>query len=412
MSNPASIAAVTATLHALLTRIATSPSLEDTRVTFQPPDIARGTLTVNQVNIFLYQTSVNPSWRNMDMPGMVRPGETGHPPLALDLHYLITAYGRDNNDLMAHHVLGQAMRILHDNPLLSPDDIRNAMPGTDLDEQVERVRITPVSLSLDEMSKVWTTFQTQYRVSAVYQVKVVLIESTRPSRRPLPVLKLGEEGRGVHLIPLTTPVLHEVWPVNGTFGVELGGDLMVKGEHLEGEELSAQVIASRFQELHMLTPSPGEEAGTLQLRIPDTGTDSLALVNWPAGFYTLAILVPMPGMPTRATNEVPFALAPRVTGITPSLAPVGDILITMECSPRIRDGQRVSVLIGDHEAEIRTITNPPETDKPTTIQAFAKVSETGEYIVRVRVDGVDSNPVDLSMSPPGFAADQKITITP
>ena len=32
------------------------------------------------------------------MPGRVRPGETGPPPLPLTLHYLLTAYGEDDDD--------------------------------------------------------------------------------------------------------------------------------------------------------------------------------------------------------------------------------------------------------------------------------------------------------------------------
>ena len=41
---------------------------------------------------------------------------------------------------------------------------------SDLQDQVERVRITAQPLSLEEMSKLWMTFQTQYRISAAYEV--------------------------------------------------------------------------------------------------------------------------------------------------------------------------------------------------------------------------------------------------
>ena len=53
-------------------------------------------------------------------------------------------------------------------------------------EQIERVRITPQPLSVDELSKLWTAFQTHFRISAAYQVSVVLIESTRPNVRRCP----------------------------------------------------------------------------------------------------------------------------------------------------------------------------------------------------------------------------------
>ena len=61
------------------------------------------------------------------------------------------------------------MGVLHDHPLLGAEEINGALPESDLDQQVERVRITPQPMSVEEMSKLWTTFQTQYRMSAAYQ---------------------------------------------------------------------------------------------------------------------------------------------------------------------------------------------------------------------------------------------------
>jgi hypothetical protein len=45
------------------------------------------------------------------------------------------------------------MRILHDHPLLGTREIRDALADNDLDAQIERVRITPTTMSLEEMSK-------------------------------------------------------------------------------------------------------------------------------------------------------------------------------------------------------------------------------------------------------------------
>ncbi len=51
------------------------------------------------------------------------------------------------------------------------------------------MRITLQPLSVEEISKLWTAFQTQFRTSVSYQVSVVLIESQRPAKTPLPVLR-------------------------------------------------------------------------------------------------------------------------------------------------------------------------------------------------------------------------------
>ena len=49
-----------------------------------------------------------------------RDGEPAQPPLALNLFYLLTAYGRDNDAQrpFSHMLLGRAMSILHDHPVL------------------------------------------------------------------------------------------------------------------------------------------------------------------------------------------------------------------------------------------------------------------------------------------------------
>src|SRR5207302_136942 len=79
--------------------------------------------------------------------------------------------------------------VLHDHPLLSSAEISAALPNNDLAQQFERVKITPLALGVEEISKLWMVFQTQYRISAAYEVTVILIDSRTPTNAPLPVLK-------------------------------------------------------------------------------------------------------------------------------------------------------------------------------------------------------------------------------
>ncbi len=104
MSNALSIAAVTAVLKDLLENGLVSDSITasvgDVMVTALPPDlITVGTDERAQLNLFLYQVTQN---RNVDWVSQEfrsknsrinkNPRST-NPPLALDLHYLLTAYG-------------------------------------------------------------------------------------------------------------------------------------------------------------------------------------------------------------------------------------------------------------------------------------------------------------------------------
>src|SRR5215203_4919992 len=178
------IAATTATLRGVLDR-----AIDGVNVTVRPLDTARENTAGDQVNLFLYQTLPDAAWRNRDIPGRVHPGETAQPPLPLTLYYLITTYGNEDSDLRSHLLLGQAMSVLHDYPLLGADEIKNATEGApdlkdkaNLHQQIERIRITLQPLTFEEISKLWTTFQTHYRTSAAYQVSVVLIESMQASR--------------------------------------------------------------------------------------------------------------------------------------------------------------------------------------------------------------------------------------
>jgi hypothetical protein len=173
MSNELAIAAVTASLKHLLQAITADGDLNDTSVTILPLDKARGNNIANQLNLFLYQIQRNPAWVNSDMPRQVRAGESGFPPLPLNLWYLLTAFGRnDDSDNSAqpfgHHVLGKAMSILHDHPVLSAADIiaatQTILPTSDLDRQIERIRITLQPLSVEEIYRLWTGFATPYRL--------------------------------------------------------------------------------------------------------------------------------------------------------------------------------------------------------------------------------------------------------
>jgi hypothetical protein len=216
MSNTLAIAAATATLRNLLLSHVTQldANLADLEVTTQPLDLARKGVSNAQLNLYLYQTVLNGAWRNQAMPRQVRPGESAAPPLALNLHYLITAYGRGEADdeAISHRVLGGAMSVLHDHPQLERGEIAIALPNNDLGDQFERVKITPLPISIEELSKLWTVFQTNYRVSAAYEVTVILIDSHTPVKAALPVLKRGEEDRGPAASASLPPLLRSVKP--------------------------------------------------------------------------------------------------------------------------------------------------------------------------------------------------------
>jgi hypothetical protein len=78
------------------------------------------------LNLFLYQVTPNTALRNTALPSVNAAGNRiARPPLALDLHYLLTAYGSD--DLQAEVLLGYGMQVFHENPVLSRATVRGVL---------------------------------------------------------------------------------------------------------------------------------------------------------------------------------------------------------------------------------------------------------------------------------------------
>jgi hypothetical protein len=405
MSNALAIAAVTATLDAILGNgVHADPDLNDTALTALPPDKARGTITSNQLNLFLYQILPNAAWRNLDAPQLVKPGETAIPPLALNLHYLLTAFGRenDNSQPFDHHLLGKAMSILYDHALLGPDEIKLAFPGSDLERQVERVRITLQPLTVEEISKLWTGFMTNYRLSVAYEVSVALIDSTQRPRSPLPALTRGPKDKGItsqgNLVP-PFPTLDSVTPPNQQPSARLGDTIALTGFNLDGTNIGVVFNHALWTAPVEIAPQSGGTSTMLSVAIPNQPA------TWPAGAYAIAVLVQRPiEAYRRSTGRLTLSVAPAIT-IAPTTAPAGTIALAVTCSPQIRPGQHVSLLVGDQDIAA------PDVAAPTTMLNFSVSLAAGVYFVRLRVDGIDSLLVDRSASPPVFDPTQMVTIT-
>jgi hypothetical protein len=420
MSNGKAIAAVTASLRALLSARLKDPLATDPNVTTSSPDKAHDD-TGDRVNLFLYHTQVEPSWRNTDMPLRNKPGETGHPPLPLNLFYLLTAFSNDKDEVHSHRLLGLAMSVLHDHPLLDPAQIKDVIENdpnltdlrdSDLHEQVERVRITLQPLSVEEISKLWTAFQTQFRTSVSYQVSVVLIESQRPAKAPLPVLTRGKDDSGVTAQgDVTAPI--PTFP--GLTGVTLPGKqtsalvgdvLTLTGYHLDGAP-----IAVRFNSPHLAAPSPvtiqDQKPDAIRIRLDDVPAD------WVAGLYTVAVEIGT-GADLKTTNELPLTIAPRLVKQPPAFPlplnvtrdPDQSAEIVLKVSPEVQPRQRAALLLGDRE-----VFAEPHAAPTDTLIFVVPNAPLGERFLRLRVDGVDSLLVQYpSDQPPVFDADQKVTI--
>ena len=403
MSNTFAIANVTAALRdRLYNALQEHDDLAGTAVTTFPPDQANADEDGNHLNLFLYHVVPAVAWRNQTAPQQVKPGETGYPPLGLTLHYIVSAFGPTGDDVVAHRMLAVGMTALHDQPLLSPAELKTAGPDSDLNLQTERVRISPQALSTEEMYKLWSAFQTSYRVSAAYEVSVVLLDSKKPIKAPLPAITLGTSGGlQADLLP-PYPTLATVAPPTARGYALLGDTLTLTGHHLGDDP--ASTVTVRFSHRLWTTPvdlpvdttSPTEVTVTL----PDTPA------SWPAGLYTVSVVVTHPTPPTRITNGLPLVVAPKILSVPTS--PVsrdidGVALLPLTVSPEIRPGQSVVLLLGSQGVA------PPTISAQTGSLTFSATTAPGTFYLRLRVDGVDS-PLVLAGPPPSFDPSLVVTI--
>jgi hypothetical protein len=419
VSNSLALAAVTATLQSILqSGITQQADLADTTVTILPLDKARGSNTTNQLNLFLYMINRNAAFANSPMPGVTRPGESAYPPLPLNLYFLITAFGRDDDAAQpyGHELLGRAMALMHDHPFLSGDEIRAAtsvlLPDADLDRQPERVRITLHPLTIDELSKLWTGFAMQYRLSAAYEVAVTLLESARANRTPLPVLTRGKKDNGVDTQPNLTPpgpTLSAIKPPNSQESVRLGEIVTVAGVKLDGTNVALRLTNALIAALNPGTANPGVEitadpgAGSKSASFTIFNPASTAL---PAGLYSASVRTQRPGDDFLSeTNVMALAVAPLLT-LTPLKAPAGSVIFTATVAPQVWPQQRVSLLLGEVE-----IVAAPRTSPTNTLTFAASNLAAGTIWPRLRVDGVDSLLVDRTVSPPQYDPSLKVTLT-
>lgn len=409
MSTPSALATVTATLHHLL-----SSGITGASITTEPPSTARNGESGGQINIFLYGIYYNTAFSNAPMPGEFRSGEQAYPPLPLVLKYLITAYGANDDDISGQQLMGQAMSLLHDHPLLSPSDIEGITPDSNLHQQIERIRITPDTLSLDDMSKLWTSFQSaEYRLSTGYEVSVVLIESTRDSRTPLPVLKRGKDNQGPEAVVGSSSTLSGLRFPNQKPAAELGDTVTLLGENLTSEGTTVRFQHPRLDSPIDIQPEPSQSKTEIEVKLPALADDAELGSKWSAGFYNLSLVIQRPDTPTWTSNQVSMPLSPRIESINPIDAPAGNVVLTIECMPQIMENQRVALLFSDRTILPDSVTTPANPTAQTTLTFTIEnaVARVAPYVLRLRVDGVDSIPVDFSGNTPKFADNQKVTIT-
>lgn len=218
-----------------------SPSVE---VTILAPDEAGGN---RRINLFLYQVQENPTFKNMDW--QLKPGSANvlvPPPLSLNLFYLMTPYAQNDSqtgNANAHAILGEAMRVFYENPIVPQEYLVDG-----LEDAREQLQIIQNTLDMEELARVWSTFTQPFRLSILYQISVVQLDTLPASERPMPQ-RVRQIGVPEVRAPFSPPVVDGVTPLSGTVGTSI----TFQGQHLVGWRASVRILRRTILNAQELT---------------------------------------------------------------------------------------------------------------------------------------------------------------
>jgi len=421
MSTALAIAATTRVLSAVITQTIQSAAVATAVLGVSPPyltskapdQLETGAGETAQLSLFLYHVTYNQGWRELGLPSRNSAGVgVDRPPLALDLHYLLIAYG--DAEYVPQILLGLGMQALHETPFLYRQQIINvfsappplntideALATADLADQVEMIKVTPEPLTTEDLSKLWTAFGSKYRPSVGYEATVVLIESTAPIQSALPVQTVNTE-----VLQLREPSITAVSPLYLPWG-------SATPLTLTGVNLAVQGMDVLFDN-NPAAPQVPQPVGT-------SGTTVISDVPpLPAGLNTFRIVQQVsigapPAKNVVQSNVSQFYLQPVIrqqasppydylitvgpvdTSQTPNTTPV-----TVQLDPVLQSTQQVQLLLNELAPPAGSAPLSFTFDaQPTQISGNSVTFTTfgtraGAYLVRLSVDGAESA---LAMDP-------------
>jgi Pvc16 N-terminal domain len=417
VSNSLAIAAVTSTIRYVLDRSLQQPHAGPVGganvTTLRPQELASSEVAdTSGINVFCFQATPNHAWNLTDLPTRRPDGSMVQRPVAaVDLHYLLTCYG-DEPSLEPQRLLGRVVGALAATSVLTRDVVTAALAlydddtetaflaSSDLADEVELVKLAPMTLSLEEMSKLWGVLDTPYLLSLTYLATVVLIVADLTPSAGLPVAR-----RSISVNAAGPPRLAELATDPPGEAAGAGAAVVLRGTGLAG---TSEV------RIGPATVAPDGEPTGLEVRA--VLDDSV-----PAGVHAVQVrersAAGPGGLPparvVSASNALPLVVRPAVTAID-----VEDDDVTLTVAPPLQAGQRATVVLGrleggdpENPADVALVLPPlaeAEAPRATLTLPRGEIPD-GRWLVRVQVDGVDSLPEivgevygapDLTLPPP------------
>jgi hypothetical protein len=399
MSSALALAAVTTTLQTGLQLVYHGSVLGTVNVAAIAPDLVGPIHGIGAddnpvVNLFLHQITPNAAWRNVDLPSLAVDGATRlkNPPLALDLHYLLTAYASDN--AKAEALLGYAVLMLHENPVLpralitqllgtlSNTPYNNALQDAGVSSQIEMIKIVPETLAREEMAWLWTALKSDYRPTYSFQASVVLMRNDNPTAYSLPVLT-----RNIVVQAGGVAQLLAVRPPYDQSPVVAGDTVEITGISLNGASVIA--LTNPVTDVsYQFAPAINDLTDALvSFDVPDVPA------QMPCGVCQVSLeFTDGSGNLTQQTNSVVVGIGISIAATPEPTAETsgGGTLIALTCDPQVHTQQQVSLSLVSQSGDASQGAPAVSFTGPTASLRFQfpSVLAAGTYAAYLVVDGV------------------------
>jgi uncharacterized protein DUF4255 len=137
---------------------------------------ARNFQTPMEEGISLYLYRITPAGEIRNYPPRISPdGRRYRPLLPINLHYILSSWAREA--LKQQRLLGQAMRILEDTPVLPAGILNQGGPEDDTFRPTETVDVIMESISVYDMGAIWDVAKPNVQPSIGYVARMIGLES-------------------------------------------------------------------------------------------------------------------------------------------------------------------------------------------------------------------------------------------
>jgi hypothetical protein len=330
LSSTQAINDINKTLHTILRQYFGQDD-QDAQIIFGPPtDDSINDNTRAGMYVFLYNIIEDPFHRNQ--PNEITGGEhllSKRPPIGINLYYMLTPFssaieGRDSLDeIKSHTLIAKAIRAFNENGVVDSKFFPlNTVLGR------SRVKLSPIQMNLEEITKIWGSFNKPFKLSMCYEVSIAWVTTTEQAKELFLVEKPVLEGVpafvkrslaalkiiGGDIVRVHSDLMEEVTDIR-PIAVQPGMALSVFGKNFQGKKLSVRVDNTELDEKSVRIINEN----LLKIKIPPNETAGIKKLSLKAEEEEDSMLITFEVLP----SETPQI---RITEVRPKAGKIGELI--------------------------------------------------------------------------------------